>query len=209
MKIIITAAAAISLALSFSSNASVIDINFGALNGTAYTGQPGGGTGGTSGSYIITDAGTRLKTYGDLWVNFEQDLTIDSGTVLNIEVRNRDPQTSEILGIMFLDNFLSPTLNPSYAFSFAGSQTWGIDDHRTTSEAWESFSIDLGSYASLNNQTFKGISFFTDDDSGGSSSDANGRFRNVSIAQVPEPSVLALMGLGILGMGIARRRQKS
>jgi hypothetical protein len=208
MKTIVIAAAAISLALSFSSNASVIDINFDVLSGTAYTGQPGGG-GGTTGSYSTDDGGTKLKTYGDLWVNFEQDLTIDSGTVLNIEVRNRNPQTSEILGIMFLDNFLSPTLNPSYAFSFAGSQTWGIDDYRTTIEGWESFSIDLGSYASLNNQTFKGISFFTDDDSGGSSSDANGRFRNVSIAQVPEPSVLALMGLGILGMGIARRRQKS
>jgi len=185
-------------------NASVI--NFNDYIATAVIGQPDDPSNqGYTGTYDITSStdgnvGARLKLHGDIWLGMGIPFSVDADTVLHIEVRDRAPQSSEILGIMFVKDYTNPVLDATLAFSFSGSQNWGIQAFRTTTEDWESFDIKLGDY--IPKYDYEGIYFILDDDT--APVDPEGRFQNVS---VPEPATLLLLGFGLFGLACFRRKE--
>jgi len=69
------------------------------------------------------------------------------------------------------------------------------------------------SFAVILNSTFDGVAYdalLLWDDAGGGSDDDNhdDQVIGLNVTQVPEPGTIALLGLGLLGLGISRRRSK-
>ncbi|MDA3918793.1 MAG: PEP-CTERM sorting domain-containing protein [Deltaproteobacteria bacterium] len=186
------------LVLVVAGSASATPIDFNAYS--FKTGQPGGGSSGST--YGIWANGAGIGVWKDTWLNFDIPVTIMADTIMHIGVRDFNPN-HEILGMQFLDSYVSPSLESSQAFSFAGSQmNWGNLDYRTVGTDWNYFDIKVGEHFT---GTFGGIVFFSDNDvdpTGG------GQFRNLEFNAVPEPATMLLFGLGLLGLAGVSRKKK-
>lgn len=134
-----------------------------------------------------------------LWIDADQD------TVLNVGAAGPATATDATPGDDFvIANF---TLNVGEAHVFAGLANGDFDTltHISLTPAGEAFFIDPDPFFPLENfggntQTFTGGSLtnsFTGFADGG----------GLELFQVPEPATTALLGLGLLGMGMANRRR--
>ena len=102
----------------------------------------------------------------------------------------------DISGSAMLDGILDLTVDAGYAATAQDGDTFTIVE-------WDSFS---GAFATVNGLNFATGKFFTLDYG------ATGLTLTVNaetVVGVPEPGMLALFGLGIAGIGVVRRRQRT
>lgn len=170
----------------------------------ANPGQDGGGTA------LVYEDGAALELTGNNWFKIElpealREITAE--TILELEYRSTD--LGEAQGLIF-DNDNQPDnddLNRGALF-YLGQSSWPaptVDDPYTSSDLgqWKQYTIALGELFTGN---FQYLVFFNDEDRPGQS--ANASFRNVTFSLIPEPTSLAMLGLGGLLMFRGRRRDR-
>jgi len=148
-------------------------------------------TGGASGNGILTTDGLSGGFYNISGISG----TSSGGTILSLLPAGNDPVPC-LGGCLSSDNKLFPG---SPALDFFGFT------FRTVSDDFNIY-FDSGNYHDLSLKAWRSHCL-----TGCSSSDSNAIAAriNFSITQVPEPATLGLLGLGMLGLGIARRRKAS
>lgn len=182
-----------------------VQLDFSELTITKYAnpGQDGGGTA------IVFDSGAALELSGNNWFKVElppalREITED--IVLELEYFSTD--LGEAQGLIF-DNDNQPDntdLNRGALF-YLGQSSWPaptVDDPYTSSDLgqWKQYTIAIGQMFTGN---FQYLVFFNDEDRSGQT--ANASFRNVTFNLVPEPTSLALFGLGGLLMFRGKRKR--
>lgn len=147
-------------------------------------------------SFSVTNDGTELKLWDNIWV------AIDIGVVTlssksKLEFSFKSAHQGELQGIILDDN-VDHTDGTIYANQLYGTATGSIAFKNDPIEYdgsgdWMEFLIDLSSYAG---ETVNYIAFVMDDDDAPLDGDAY--FKEVSLQSVPLPAGIFLLGSGLL-----------